>query len=498
MKNFKGKSIDMEKKINGLFDTISKKDKTLDLEKIFTDINDNYLNVLKDIGDLKYDNLIIQKIQDIQNKKADMDYNYKELLRDKMYNNNNEEYINNMNNQNQYNQQQQMYQPPPYQINQNFPPHHNQMMPPQNNISQSVNLNRNNLRSGSIDRSDEFNLLQNDKINGMNNDNNNFNNMNNGNIYNNNINNPPKNYQDNQINKERNQEFTYQIVIFLKNNNIYAYNEKHGVTKLNLISDILPSVPDHSKYVNLGQSVLLTGGKVSKDEKSSKCYLISLIENNSPSKYEVNIDPYEALNEPRERHNLIFLPNKNTVFACGGFYTRTCEYTDLYKLKWEFTSSMNKSRGNATMAYINNRFLYILGGYQIYPNEKSGSYLNDLEYFDMDNFSKGWTLINFINKGGYNLALCAMGVVPIADNQILLCGGFSGKEYQKDVYKFEIANPDYPMVDKVDELKDTTIFMYNMFCKIRKSFFNFDIKGDLHGFDVENRRFGVQHIGDKN
>ena len=55
MKNFKGKSIDIEKKINGLIDSLSKGDKMNDLNKIYNQINESYLNILKDIGELKYD-----------------------------------------------------------------------------------------------------------------------------------------------------------------------------------------------------------------------------------------------------------------------------------------------------------------------------------------------------------------------------------------------------------------------------------------------------------
>jgi len=49
MKNFKGKSIDIQKKINGLLETISKNDKFNDLDKVYSEMNDNYLNIMKDI-----------------------------------------------------------------------------------------------------------------------------------------------------------------------------------------------------------------------------------------------------------------------------------------------------------------------------------------------------------------------------------------------------------------------------------------------------------------
>ena len=142
MKNFKGKSIDIEKKINGLIDSLSKGDKMNDLNKIYNQINESYLNILKDIGELKYDKLIVQKIEDIKNKKVDMDHNYKDLLNDKMFNNNIKDNIdNNKNlrnnnlsqpqipNQNQYPPQQQNQYPPQQQNK--YPPQQQNQYPPQ-------------------------------------------------------------------------------------------------------------------------------------------------------------------------------------------------------------------------------------------------------------------------------------------------------------------------------------------------------------------------------
>ena len=88
MKNFKGKSLDIEKKVNGIIDILSKDDKVNELNKIYSEMNDNCLNILKDINEIKYDKLTIQKLEDIKNKKIDVDYDYKELLKDKLFNNN--------------------------------------------------------------------------------------------------------------------------------------------------------------------------------------------------------------------------------------------------------------------------------------------------------------------------------------------------------------------------------------------------------------------------
>ena len=37
------------------------------------------------------------------------------------------------------------------------------------------------------------------------------------------------------------------------------------------------------------------------------------------------------------------------------------------------------------MAYVNERYIYILGGFDLTEN-KIGTYLNDIEYFDITNF----------------------------------------------------------------------------------------------------------------
>ena len=232
------------------------------------------------------------------------------------------------------------------------------------------------------------------------------------------------------------------------------------------------------------------------NKASVKCYLVGLIENDSSMNpnYSVNVTAYGDFKEGRERHNLIYCPNKNFVFACGGFYSKSCEYTDVYRGNWELISPMNKSRGNASMAYVNDRFIYIMGGFELSSDIPKGNYLNDLEYFDINNFGNGWRIINFANPHGFNMSLTALGVVPINKNIFLICGGYDGREYKKDVYKVDCSNYTCPLVEQTQELNNATIFTNNMFCKIRKSYFNFDFQGQMYGFDYENWRFGMLNM----
>ena len=307
----------------------------------------------------------------------------------------------------------------------------------------------------------------------------------------------PQNMIDkNQLKIENQSQFTYDLIMYLKEktDDILMYNEKHGLKTLKLgESSELKIFPVKSKFVNLGTSVLLTGGEKQENNnkiKLSKCYLITLMEEESQNKYEVNVMPYGSLKEARERHNLLFLPNKHFVFACSGFFSKTCEYTDIYKGEWEMISPLHKARGNASMAYVNERYVYILGGFELEEKAK-GNYLNDMEFFDIDNFGKGWTVINYVNNRGYNTSLTALGIVPISKNIFLICGGYDGKEYKSNVYKVDCTNHENPTIEETSSLGNNSIFTHNMFCKIRQSYFNFDMQGQMYGFDYENWRFGT-------
>ena len=84
-------------------------------------------------------------------------------------------------------------------------------------------------------------------------------------------------------------------------------------------NETLKTFPDKSKFVNKGSSALLSGGQAPRKQKLKKCYLITLIENESPEHYDIKAIPYGDLTETKERDNLLCLPNKNYVFVCYDF-----------------------------------------------------------------------------------------------------------------------------------------------------------------------------------
>ena len=64
----------------------------------------------------------------------------------------------------------------------------------------------------------------------------------------------------------------------------------------------------------------------------------------------------------------------------------------------------------------------------------------------------------------------------------------------KNVTLYNCNNYQNPLVEPGPEIGNPTIFTHNMFCKIRRSYFNFDYQGQMYGFDYDNWRFGMLNM----
>ena len=293
-------------------------------------------------------------------------------------------------------------------------------------------------------------------------------------------------------------EFTYDLLIYLKerSNEILIYDKRNNFIKKTLKPENFKCFkkfdvfPFKSKFVNLGKSLLLTGGTI-KNQKLCKCYLISAVETrNDSNNYDIVIDSYKDLKDKRERHSIIFLPDKSWVFVCSGYLTQSCEYTDITKGGWKKIKPLNKIRINASMAYINERYIYIFCGSDLETENSKVDYLSDIEYFDINNFENGWTNINFVNEKGFNLSMGAFGVIPVSENDFLICGGYDGKTFKNNTYKINCEDYKNPKVEEISILNNA-IFIHNLFCKIGDFYFNFDFSCKLFKFDYKNLILGV-------
>jgi hypothetical protein len=176
--------------------------------------------------------------------------------------------------------------------------------------------------------------------------------------------------------------FSYEYYIAIKNksNDLIIFEPGKGFTQIKIgpsnfqdKNDTFETIPDSSRHVNLGSSILLTGGVDSKRQRLNNAYLFTIGPSNYENeKYEVNILPYGKMTEGRERHNIIFLHDKNLVFICSGFFSESSEFTNINESIWKSSGKMNEIRSNSTLAYVNKRFIISIGGYKPSKDKQSG------------------------------------------------------------------------------------------------------------------------------
>ena len=297
---------------------------------------------------------------------------------------------------------------------------------------------------------------------------------------------------------QSNIETEYKILIYLKiHSNIlivfYPNTEMKylKITKNNfeIPSESFNTFPDNSKYVNIGNSIVLTGGFINRYLIKS-CYLIVVnkIENNE-EEYEIKIKPFGKMKNARERHNIIYLPDKKIILVCSGFYNKGSEYTEINNVEWKNIGEMNEERGNATIAYINQRYIFVIGGFKVLENKigkNNGFYHGNYEYLDFNNLNNGWTQREFTN---ISIQMSVMGVIHINNNELILCGGFDGQQ-KRNVYKLNCSDVNSVNVEIMDiTLPKNCIFVHNNFIQIQNDFYNLDLNGYYVKFSPEKMEF---------
>lgn len=151
---------------------------------------------------------------------------------------------------------------------------------------------------------------------------------------------------------------------------------------------------------------------------------------------------------------------------------------------------MIEYRGNATIAYVNNKYAYVIGGYKLVEKQQGGIYHGNCEYIDLDNMHLGWKIIDF---GDNSLKFSAMGVIQINENIVLLCGGFDGLQYREDVYKVNFSDKDRLVVDRMNiNLPEHYIFLHNNFIRIDDCAYNIELNNSVLSFSYNNWVFNVQ------
>lgn len=242
-----------------------------------------------------------------------------------------------------------------------------------------------------------------------------------------------------------------------------------------------------AKFANLGGGVLLSGG--SSKEFSKKAYIIYL--DNSRDKFGdnfcVKIRKIADMKVDRDNHSLLHLDDRDKVLACGGTDNDSCEIYDIKNRKWESIKPLNEPRRNASMAYLNKRYVYIFSGY--YTSLLIGYYRDNFEMLDLEKPNGGWkiyALSKELCRGSY-------GVVPlIKDSKILLIGGYCWPKYYDDGAFFEF---DEFSASKINKRSCKTVlptgasFDVFAFSKMGDEFYGFAESSKIFKYDYIKKTF---------
>jgi hypothetical protein len=254
--------------------------------------------------------------------------------------------------------------------------------------------------------------------------------------------------------------------------------------------------PEYSKSINLGNSLLISGGQ-DQGKQIDSCYLLKVIPDRSYIGYRVSVSKFFSLTNKRERHNLLLLRDRNSVIVCGGFYTKSTEIIDLNSnSSWMPMPLMRNERTNATMMYFNNRYVYCIGGYEMVKENKgsNGIYLGSCETLDMNSPTQ-WNYINLDAIFSLNFGLCAMGCLEMSPNKFLLVGGFDGTKYLNEGHELVYENEKITSIKnvKLTGLGKGAIFYHTRFIPVAgNKFVNYDIGGKLFAYDSVKNIFSYK------
>lgn len=293
-----------------------------------------------------------------------------------------------------------------------------------------------------------------------------------------------------------NQEFRYLITIPKGRSEIKLFDnrlEKPFVYKFE--PEVLQSLnlsyfpPMNCKYVNLGESMMIVGG-IENKKSMDNCYTI-LVDKLINGSYTFSVNPYEKMNEKRERHNVIYLPDREEVFVCGGFYNKSAESTRLNDGRWTNLPSMRENRANATMMYVNKQFVYCISGFQVMRDSRDGTYLNSVEIFDVN--AQIWKFVE-LDRLEKSLRVSAMGVIMVNASKILLVGGFDGAKYLEEVNELIVDNDKIRSLTLSNvKLSKGMIFTSNyVFARFgNNKLFNFDFQGRLLKYELNSKNIEI-------
>jgi len=235
--------------------------------------------------------------------------------------------------------------------------------------------------------------------------------------------------------------------------------------------------------------IYFTGGGTPASETSpEQFYQITMRMTIMPSMVTV-ADKLANMNVPRANHTMKVVADKY-LYVIGGTNTSGnlsgCEEYDIASNKWREIASLNESKKWVSVCSFKVKHLYAFGGY-INDEPKASSLIETLDIEKP--LEKLWEIVKIESGGELFKDTFLPGVVPIADNCILIFGGITKKEIKDTCVAFDPIKK--ILVKKKGILKKDSFYRTEYGFKADTFGIVGARDGDLHIYDKTNEKWGL-------
>ena len=229
-----------------------------------------------------------------------------------------------------------------------------------------------------------------------------------------------------------------------KNRNIIladlTNDEKIYLHKLNISSKNFECEDDYNesfpfqncRIININNLSYIIGGKLNDDisklshnNKIGTKYCYKILYNKDEK--QIKICKISSTIFEHQSHSLLYLPKYNSIVLCSGHKQKNCEYLNLNKKEepnnWKHLFPLRKSRENAIPLLFNEKYIFLIGGY-----DSEGKLNEDYNMLNYEGFINGkyqnyWKTYKFEQKTSL-LQRKGNGIIYY-NNNIYILGGYN-------------------------------------------------------------------------
>jgi hypothetical protein len=249
---------------------------------------------------------------------------------------------------------------------------------------------------------------------------------------------------------------------------------------------------ENNRYLNSPQRVFVSGGLY-----NNVCTnLFFVIERKSNKIRKLHNMPISV-----SRYSLIYLKG-DTILLTGGTSNKLCYIYYIENDEWKTLNSINYEREDASL-FCFNEMLFIFGG-RMNINPDFINTIIEYTYIDEKRMKSHWNIIDLkVTVPDENLLfllkISGSGIIlpEVCQNKIIICGGYNSQNIEEANYVYELIiheSKDEVKFAELNKRTDLHLVSPSWFCETNfstdgKKFYNLDIDGNLHSFNVNMEKF---------